>query len=193
MQHEDARDQSVRAMMARYQVDEAQAQRVAMTADQLLRQCEQQWRLQAPPFSNMLGWSACLHEIGLDIAHDGFQRHGAYIAENADMPGFPRAEKRFLAYLIENQRHRFDTRLLDFLPGNWRHSAIRLSMLLRLAVLLNRSRSPVDMPSVILAVNETSMNLEFDADWLSSNPLTIADLEREQGYLRDTDYELNFS
>ena len=49
------------------------------------------------------------------------------------------------------------------------------------------------MPSVILAVNETSMNLEFDADWLSSNPLTIADLEREQGYLRDTDYELNFS
>jgi exopolyphosphatase/guanosine-5'-triphosphate,3'-diphosphate pyrophosphatase len=193
IQHEDARDQSVRAMMARYQVDEAQARRVAMTAAQLLQQCADQWRLEAPLLSRMLEWSASLGEIGLDIAHDGFERHGAYIAENADMPGFPRAEKRFLAYLIENQRHRFDTRLLDSLPGDWRESALRLSMLLRLAVLLNRSRSPTDMPSVNLAVSAASMTLGFDADWLSSNPLTIADLEREQGYLRDTDYELIFS
>jgi exopolyphosphatase/guanosine-5'-triphosphate,3'-diphosphate pyrophosphatase len=66
-------------------------------------------------------------------------------------------------------------------------------MLLRLAVLMNRSRSPIDMPSVNLAVSAASMTLGFDADWLSSNPLTIADLEREQGYLGDTDYELNFS
>ena len=193
IQHEDARDQSVRAMMARYQVDEAQAKRVAVTADQLLRQCAQQWRLEAPLFSRMLEWSACLREIGLDIAHDGFQRHGAYIAENADMPGFPRAEQRFLAYLIENQRHRFGTRLLDSLPGDWRESALRLSMLLRLAVLLNRSRSPIDIPSVNLVVSDTAMILGFDADWLSANPLTIADLEREQGYLRGTNYELKIS
>jgi exopolyphosphatase/guanosine-5'-triphosphate,3'-diphosphate pyrophosphatase len=193
IQDEDARDQSVRAMMARYQVDEAQARRVATTAAQLLQQCEHQWRLETPLLSRMLEWSASLGEIGLDIAHDGFERHGAYIAENADMPGFPRAEKRFLAYLIENQRHRFDTRLLDSLPGDWRESALRLSMLLRLAVLLNRSRSPIDMPSVNLEVSAASMELGFDADWLSCNPLTIADLEREQGYLRETDYELNFS
>ena len=193
IQHEDARDQSVSAMMARYQVDEAQATRVAMTAGQLLQQCAQKWKLGAPLFSRMLEWSACLREIGLDIAHDGFQRHGAYIAENADMPGFPRAEKRMLAYLIENQRHRFGTRLLDSLPGDWRESALRLSMLLRLAVLLNRSRSPLDMPSVLLDVSAAAMNLKFDADWLNSNPLTIADLEREQEYLRETDYELNFS
>jgi exopolyphosphatase/guanosine-5'-triphosphate,3'-diphosphate pyrophosphatase len=193
IQHEDARDQSVRAMMARFQVDEAQARRVAITAGQFLQQCAHQWSLEAPLFSRMLEWSASLREIGLDIAHDGFERHGAYIAENADMPGFPRAEKRFLAYLIENQRHRFDTRLLDSLPGDWRESALRLSMLLRLAVLLNRSRSPIDMPAVNLAVSAASMKLGFDADWLSCNPLTIADLEREQDYLRGTGYELRFS
>ena len=193
IQHEDAREQSVRAMMARYQVDEAQATRVATTAGQLLQQCAHQWGLETPLFSRMLEWSASLREIGLDIAHDGFQRHGAYVAENADMPGFPRAEQRFLAYLIENQRGRFDTRLLDSLPGDWRESALRLSILLRLAVLLNRSRSPIDMPSVNLVVSASVMNLGFDADWLSSNPLTIADLEREQEYLRGTNYELRFS
>lgn len=193
IQHEDAREQSVRAMMARYQVDEAQAKRVAMTAEQLLQQCAAEWGLQRPLFSHMLEWSACLHEIGLDISHDGFQRHGAYIAENADMPGFPRAEKRLLAYLIENQRHRFGTRLLKSLPRDWRQSALRLSMLLRLAVLLNRNRSLIDMPSVDLEVSETAMILGFDADWLNSNPLTIADLEREQGYLRGSRYKLRFS
>ena len=179
--------------MARYQVDEAQAKRVAITAAQLLQQSAAHWNLEAPFFSHILEWSACLHEIGLDIAHDGFQRHGAYIAENADMPGFPRAEKRFLAYLIENQRHRFENRLLKSLPGDWRESALRLSMLLRLAVLLNRSRSPSDMPSVILELSQSAIKLKFDADWLQLNPLTIADLEREQEYLRGTDYELKFT
>ena len=193
IQHEEARDQSVRAMMARYQVDAAQAERVAMTAAQLLQQCAHRWNLDAPLYSRMLEWSACLHEIGLDIAHDGFQRHGAYIAENADMPGFPRAEKRLLAYLIENQRHRFGTRLLNSLPKAWRESALRLSMLLRLAVLLNRNRSLLDMPSVELEVSASAMKLGFDADWLRSNPLTIADLEREQDYLLGSDYELIFS
>ena len=193
IQHEDAREQSVRAMMGRFQVDEAQATRVAMTADQLLRQCAAAWGLQRPLFARILEWAACLHEIGLDISHDGFQRHGAYIAENADMPGFPRAEKRLLAYLIENQRHRFGTRLLRSLPRDWRQSALRLSMLLRLAVLMNRNRSLIDMPSVNLEVSATTMKLRFDADWLDSNPLTIADLERERGYLRGSDYKLSFS
>jgi exopolyphosphatase/guanosine-5'-triphosphate,3'-diphosphate pyrophosphatase len=193
IQHEDAREQSVRAMMARYQVDEAQAGRVAMTANLLLRQCAPAWGLDRPLFSRILEWSACLHEIGLDISHDGFQRHGAYIAENADMPGFPRAEKRLLAYLIENQRHRFGTRLLKSLPRDWRQSALRLSMLLRLAVLMNRNRSLSDMPSVGLEVSATTMKLRFDADWLDSNPLTIADLERERGYLRSSEYKLSFS
>jgi exopolyphosphatase/guanosine-5'-triphosphate,3'-diphosphate pyrophosphatase len=66
-------------------------------------------------------------------------------------------------------------------------------MLLRLAVLLNRSRSPIDIPSVSLDVSASAMKLGFDSDWLSMNPLTIADLEREQGYLRGTNYELKFS
>jgi len=49
------------------------------------------------------------------------------------------------------------------------------------------------MPAVNLAVSAASMKLGFDADWLSRNPLTIADLEQEQDYLRGTGYELRFS
>ncbi len=49
------------------------------------------------------------------------------------------------------------------------------------------------MPSVILELSQSAIKLKFDADWLQLNPLTIADLEREQEYLRGTDYELKFT
>jgi exopolyphosphatase/guanosine-5'-triphosphate,3'-diphosphate pyrophosphatase len=193
IQHEDAREQSVRAMMTRYQVDSAQAERVATTSGQLLDQCAAAWRIDSPRFVQLLRWSSCLHEIGLDISHDGYQRHGAYVAENADMPGFPLAEKRCLAYLIENQRRQYNSRLLKSLPRDWRESALRLAMILRLAVLLNRSRSAAVAPIVKIVVDDQAIGLSFDRDWLAANPLTIADLERERDYLQETDYSLIFS
>jgi len=193
IRHEDARERTVRAMTARFQVDSDQAKRVARTAKTLLEQCARQWQLESQFSANILEWSARMHEIGLDIAHDGFQRHGAYIAEHADMPGFPRAEQRFLAYLIDNQRHRPGSRLLDSLPRDWHESALRLSLLLRLSVLLNRSRAQLEIPPIQMAVAEHEMTLVFDANWLASNPLVLADLEREQEFLESVDYCLSFS
>lgn len=193
LQHEDARERSVQAMIARYQVDLAQAGRVAGTVMLLLDQSAGPWSLEVPLSKKILEWSARLHEIGLDISHDGYQRHGAYIAEHADMPGFPRAEQRFLAYLIDSQRRELSARLLEQLPGAWRESALRLALLLRLAVLLNRSRSQLEIPSLELTVGDRAMSLSFGVGWLDSNPLTVADLERERDFLRSADYELSFS
>jgi exopolyphosphatase/guanosine-5'-triphosphate,3'-diphosphate pyrophosphatase len=146
------------------------------------------------PFSgHILDWSARLHEIGLDISHDGFQRHGAYIAAHADLPGFPRAEQRFLAFLIGSQRHSINARFQNILPLAWREPALRLAILLRLAVLLNRSRSAIDLPPVTITPGGKSLLLQFDSDWLAANPLTAADLERETGYLDAVGYELGFN
>ena len=193
LQHEDARERSVRAMAARYNVDAEQSTRVAQSAALLLDQCAEEWQLEMPLSGRMLDWSARLHEIGLDISHEGFQRHGAYIAEHADLPGFPRAEQRFLAFLIGSQRHQIDSRFQNLLPHAWRKTALRLAMLLRIAVLLNRSRSAIDLCAVTVSVTGDSVTLTFDSSWLEANPLTVADLEREKGYLGDVGYELNFS
>lgn len=193
LRHEDARERTVRAMAARYHVDKAQADRVKATAAMLRSQCEEGWDLGDTLFQRVLQWAARLHEIGLDISHDGFQRHGAYIAENADMPGFPRAEQRLLAFLISSQRHQIILRRLENLPRDWRERALRLAMLLRLAVLLCRSRGDLELPRLDIDVGATSLALEFDADWLQANPLAVADLERECGYLREVGYEFSFS
>ena len=72
-------------------------------------------------------------------------------------------------------------------------TALRLAMLLRLAVLLNRSRSQVDLPEIEIKVDDHSLNLYFDKTWLAANPLTAADLDREIVLLSAVGYELSFS
>ena len=193
LQHEDARERTVRAMEARYQVDAPQAERVARTAAELYAQCRNEWGFRSQIAGKVLDWAARLHEIGLDISHDGYQRHGAYIAEHADMPGFPRAEQRFLALLIGGQRLRINELSFEVLPESWQEAGLRLLLLLRLAVLLNRSRKESEHPPVRMQVSGKTISIGFDGDWLPENPLTIADLEREQGLLRQVGYDLRVS
>ena len=191
LQDEDARERTVRAMAARYQVDRTQAKRVATTAQALLDQLGDGWFNDPGRAGQILSWACRLHEIGLDISHDGYQRHGAYVTEHADMPGFPRAEQRLLAYLVGAQRHSVDTKGLDRLPRAWREAALRMVIILRLAVLLNRSRNKKDVPPLSVQVDEQHLNLRFDPAWLEANPLTLADIRREKGYLEKIGYELN--
>ena len=190
LQHEDARMRTVTAMAARYHVDEKQAERVGATAAMLLSQCREQWELESELAALMLDWAARLHEIGLDISHDGYQRHGAYIAANADMPGFPWTEQATLAFLIASQRRQVALRESSKLPAGWRRKGLRLAILLRLAVLLNRSRSSEPLPDIRLDVTKDSVALRFADAWLKDNPLTLADLQREREYLKAVEYTL---
>jgi exopolyphosphatase/guanosine-5'-triphosphate,3'-diphosphate pyrophosphatase len=192
IRHEDARERTVRAMEDRYNIDKEQASRVAATAEALRLQCAAGWALDGSLSRLFLDWSARLHEIGLDISHDGYQRHGAYVAENADMPGFPRAEQRLLAFLIGSQRHAVNMRFRKKLPRDWREAALRLAILLRLGVLLNRSRSGSEVPVPGLEAGNGTLHLHFDRDWLDENPLTEADLKRERKHLKDAGYRLTF-
>ena len=95
--------------------------------------------------------------------------------------------------MIGCQRHEIDVSQAASLPRAWRESALRLTLLLRLAVLLNRSRSEVQLPAISLSVTDTTLLLDFEPDWLRANPLTVADLEREVGYLRSVGYDLSFN
>jgi exopolyphosphatase/guanosine-5'-triphosphate,3'-diphosphate pyrophosphatase len=178
-------------MASRYQVDKKQAQRVARTAAGLYAQVKGEWGFSSRIAGNVLDWAAHLHEIGLDISHDGYQRHGAYIAEHADMPGFPRAEQRFLALLIGGHRHNIRRAAFDVLPVDWREAGLRLLIVLRLAVLLNRSRKAKVQPPVTIRVTDNRLTVGFDPDWLAENPLTIADLEREKELLQQVGYTLD--
>jgi exopolyphosphatase/guanosine-5'-triphosphate,3'-diphosphate pyrophosphatase len=57
-------------------------------------------------------------------------------------------------------------------------------VLLRLATLLHRSRSPSDLPAIALTTGKDSLELKFPQGWLDANPLTAADLEQEIEWLK---------
>lgn len=188
LQHSDARVRSVVALAERYHVDGAQAMRVKTTAVELFAQVADQLSMNTGFASSILRWAAHLHEIGLDIAHADFHHHGAYIAGHADLPGFPAAEQKLLAFLLANQRKRLSEQWQ--LNKDWRGDARLLTVLLRLAVLINRSRSNESSADVRISIEPGVVSVMFDKAWLAANPLTEADLHRERGYLSDWDIDL---
>ena len=188
---EDARVRSVRAMEKRYHVDALQADRVEATAVALLEQVESEWGLEDPLAEFVLRWSARLHETGLDIAHSKYHRHSAYLLEHADMPGFPREEQLLVSALVGGHRRQLSFESLEDLLPPWDRLAEFLIVVLRLAVLLHRGRSPQPLPEVRLAVKGRTVTMQLPQGWMKEHPLTLEDLEQERAYLKDAGFRLN--
>lgn len=189
---EDIRDDSVSGLMQRFNVDTEQAQRVADTAAGFLAQVKSPWGLGTAVFSRRLRWAAQLHEIGLDIAHNGYHRHSEYILAKADIAGFSQQEQELVASLLRMHRKRFQPSSHLQLVTPERHLAVeQLAVLLRLAVLLHRNRSD-DVVSVQLLPGERSLALQFADGWLSGHPLTQSDLEQEARLLVAAGWQLSF-
>ena len=180
---EDARERTVRSMQQRYHVDLQQAARVEQTALGFLAQVRDEWQLQDPLAELALSWAARLHEIGLDVAHSGYHRHGAYLLENGDMPGFAREEQLLLARVVGAHRRKLVLEGVEDLIPPWDQLAVRLMMLLRLAVLLHRDRSGLPLPGITLQPKGRVLELQFKLRSLRDHPLTSADLQQEVEYL----------
>jgi exopolyphosphatase/guanosine-5'-triphosphate,3'-diphosphate pyrophosphatase len=187
---EDARERTVRSMQERYHVDLAQAERVETTAADFLSQVEEAWPLADPAIEQILRWAARLHEIGLDVAHSGYHRHGAYLLANADMAGFPREEQKLLAIMVGSHRRKPAIEEADELAAPWDKRAPAMTLLLRLAVLLHRGRSSVALPAIKLSARADSLEIRFPPGWLEDHPLTVADLQLEIENLKTVGFRL---
>ncbi|HEY9144918.1 MAG TPA: exopolyphosphatase [Arenimonas sp.] len=179
---EDPRDQSIRALQARYEVDTEQAARVEATAMSLFDQAELPWRLD-PDNRRLLAWAARIHEIGLVIAHSQYHQHGAYLVENSDIAGFSRTEQQTLAALVRNQRRNPNPASFDKVPDRLVANVQRCALLLRLAVLMHRSHDRDPLPVVELDVDGDELLLRLPKRWLEGHPLTRLDLETERELL----------
>ena len=192
IQDEDVREETIRRLTARYHVDEDQAARVERTALSLLEPSLAAWNLEREHSERYLRWGARLHEIGLAISHSGFHKHGAYLVANSDLPGFSLGGKQNLAALIRGHRRKLSPAIFEALQPSRAERAIKLCLLLRLAVLLNRSRSPRSLPEVSLRVKKRSLGLTFPEGWLEDQPLVTEDLEREARYVEALGFKLPF-
>ncbi|HKJ21588.1 MAG TPA: exopolyphosphatase [Gammaproteobacteria bacterium] len=192
IQHEDIRARSVSSLAGRYHVSMEHAERVGRTALYCLAQLRGAWGLASEAAEHWLSWAALLHEIGLDISHDRYHHHGAYVVQHADIPGFSQQEQELLATLIRAHRRKFPAKSFKELPGEWAEPARRLTIVLRLSVLLHRSRTPAPLPDFSLKAEKKSLEIVFPDDWLEAHPLTRADLAQEASYLDAVGIDLQF-
>src|SRR5690606_34815217 len=150
-QHEDVRQRTLSALMERYHVDLEQAARVEAKALSALDQVAAGWNLQEDWHRELLSWAARVHEVGLDIAHYHYHRHGAYLIEHCDLAGFSRQDQQVLALLVRG--HRRNIPLDKFRDAEAdTESLVRLCILLRFAILFHHIRGTQDMPKARLAV-----------------------------------------
>lgn len=187
LENRDIRQASVAALAQRFHVNLDKAHAVEATAQQLLAQVSDAWQLDAEDAPKLLGWAALLHLVGLDIAHNDYHKHSAYVVQHVDLAGFSRAEQTQLAALVLAHRRRFPSKLFPVENTD----LLRLALLLRLAVIFHRGTvKNSSNPPISLQASGKKLQLSLPQAWADAHPLTLADLETEQRYWSDIDYKL---
>jgi len=177
---EDARAATVERFIARYGIDRAQAVRVGDLAGALYK------RAVASPdatLAKLVEWAGRLHEVGMSISHDGFHKHGAYIVEHADMPGFSSREQGQLAFLVLACRGRL-AKVTEGLGSKGIRAAV---LALRLAVLVHHARTAMAVPRITLRVAH-DIRFGISRRWLGKHPLTDYLLAKERAQWAELGY-----
>jgi exopolyphosphatase / guanosine-5'-triphosphate,3'-diphosphate pyrophosphatase len=187
----DQRGVEVADLQQRFGVDLAQAARVRETALALFKDSRawwtdpERWRL-------LLCWAAELHELGTAIAPRYYHRHGAYVLQHADLPGFSRLEQALLALMVRGHRRSFPGMAFRAYDPAVRAELERLLAVLRIAVILNRSHSDQHIPRVVSSVAGDLLHLTLSSGWLDAHPLSARELAVEAGQLRGAGLRLVF-
>ncbi|MDA1193765.1 MAG: Ppx/GppA phosphatase family protein [Planctomycetota bacterium] len=183
IRHEDVRERTIRGFQERYRVDRKQAARVERTALALLAHAPKAWALDPARDGRVLSWAARVHEIGLAVSLDKHHRHGAYLLQHADMPGFSRDDQLLLAALVGCHRRKVAIDRLAWALPDLRARLTHLVLMLRIAVLVHRSRGLQTIAGLRLETEGGRVRLRAPRAWLASHPLTRLDLEAERKLL----------
>ncbi len=185
-QGHDIRMDTVRDFELRYHIDVAQSMRISRTAlhmfDQLGIGDDENLRL-------LLNWAAKLHEVGLSISHTNYPSHSGYIVEQSDMPGFSREMQNTLGLMLRLQRGKFKMQLIEDLPRLHKDVVLTI-ILLRIAIILERSRDWDSSRHVRIKLKGEAIKLKFPEHYLDQHPLTLADLEQEKLEVAKAGFEL---
>ena len=195
-QVQNIRQRTAVALATQFNLDLPQSDRVYQSARLLAKQY-QNWKNPriAQEMKEILLWAARLHEVGIVINHKGMQKHSAYILQNMELPGFDKEQQRLLATIVRYQINQFKLTELAKFTRYAESDVIAIICLLRLAILLNRSRQATEVThKMILEVDNAanSWQLQFEAEYLDRNPLIQNDLTAESQILGELGIQLTF-
>lgn len=171
----DMRRITVERMTRRYEIDEAQALRVATTALALYDQGARGLAETLKAHRELLRWASMLAEIGMTLSHEDFHRHSAYMLRHADMPGFTQAEQSLMSSLalghVGGLRKLRDAAFQEL---EW-----LMLLSLRVASILHRRRDGELPPLPALFLKRRRVRIEMPKDWARAHPLSDETLAAE--------------
>jgi len=184
-EHADIRESMADWLSKQFGIEATQAQRVSQTATLLFKKIpprqpklssENEFDIER--LQRKLAWAARLHEVGKHISHADYHKHGAYILDNADLPGFSMPELHRLSQLVLGHRgklRKLETQLND-------PSFVHQLFALRLAVILCHARVDPDLKDFELSDHEgtdTGFTITTRKGWATQWPQS-AHLLREE-------------
>ena len=178
---QDVRASMVDWLAQRFGTDAAQAERVSRTAQSLLKDMLSSSAEVLPSERHRhlqkLHWACQLHETGMRISHSDYHKHGAYILDNTDLPGFTLNELHRLSQLVLG--HRGKLRKLENELEDARF--VQQLVALRLAVVLCHARRDPDLSGLSIRCDEARSTVELDigSEWAELWPQS-AHLLREE-------------
>lgn len=139
----ERRKASVEALAVRLDPDLRHSEHVRRLAEQLFQELRTPFEL-GDPERELLGYACRLHDIGLSVTEKGHHKHGAYLVQNAGLPGFWPKEVEVLGQIIRFHRGKapdLQKHEAYALLAPWHRSTVeKLSAILRVADALDRSR-----------------------------------------------------
>ncbi|WP_159567389.1 guanosine-5'-triphosphate,3'-diphosphate diphosphatase [Budvicia diplopodorum] len=186
------RQRTIQAIQRRYTIDTAQAMLVSQVADRLYQQLKPSWELN-DAVSELLSWACQIHEIGLSVEFKNSAQHASYLITNMDMPGFTPAQKKLIAALLLNQTNAFNLQVLAEQNALSPQQAQRLVRLLRIAILLCRSRHADLIPEIVLENEGEQLRLNIAKGWVSKYPLQAESLLQESRWQSYSHLSLSIS
>lgn len=192
LEHEDVRERSVTALIARYNINEEKSARMETLGLQLFKQFKKAWRLQNDD-QQQLRWAIRLHEIGLSIAHAQFHRHGEYLIANADIAGFSKREQQMVAALVRCHRRKIPTELVADMLADGHPNFLHLIVIMRLALTLKYLADDEPLPPLDSNAAGDTITIAISADWINSHPLMYTELQNQQNYLRGVGVTLHIN
>lgn len=182
---QNVRVRTAQSLAIRYSVDTNYAHKVLTTCMHIFDNVQSHWMLYAPRLRHILGWAALLHEVGLQIHSRGIQKHSSYILQYSEMPGFNQELQQIISRLV--RFHRKKIRADDlFSDTNLSETEVsQLLVILRLGILLNINRHQSTLPEFTIAVDGADIKLGFAQEWFELSPLLLADISRENAYLKN--------
>lgn len=189
----DLRSTSVARLAARFNVDAAQAERVSSVSRQLfLKLADSSIAPEAQRWLRKLQWAGQLHEVGSQISHSDYHKHGAYILDNADAPGFAQPELHRLSMLVLG--HRGKLRKLD---ADFDDRSFMMQLLcLRIAVILCHARRAPDLEGLTLQADLQTgklFSLSCRRGWTDAYPQSAHLLREEVLAWQKTPWILTFA